>query len=365
MNTGEFFSANYFDARERFVAACNENGFAHQALPIDAPSPRADPLTIDVGVAGATMPASALIVSSGIHGVEGFFGSAVQLACLKSLGHEWRLPEATAVVFIHAINPFGFAWLRRFNEDNVDLNRNFLLPGEAYQGAPPLIDQFRKALTPRGVHRRFGFWSVRMGLLAMRYGMGAFWRTLPVGQYEHPEFLYFGGRQPAQSAVLLNESLPALVGSAGQIVHLDFHTGLGRWANGELLLGAQTRAEDVAWWRDHFPETTVKQPETTSRSYSVRGGFGEWMASRFADRQCHSAVAEFGTYSPRRVMQALSEELRWHWRLSGQSTEHWSRRQLADVFVPRHAGWRARTLEAGRSLVARAIDVLSKSRQSE
>ena len=35
------------------------------------------------------------------------------------------LPPRSARYFIHALNPFGFAWLRRVNEDNVDLNRNF------------------------------------------------------------------------------------------------------------------------------------------------------------------------------------------------------------------------------------------------
>ena len=29
------------------------------------------------------------------------------------------------LVFVHALNPYGFSWVRRVNEDNVDLNRNF------------------------------------------------------------------------------------------------------------------------------------------------------------------------------------------------------------------------------------------------
>ena len=29
-------------------------------------------------------------------------------------------------VFVHALNPYGFAWDRRVTEDNVDLNRNFV-----------------------------------------------------------------------------------------------------------------------------------------------------------------------------------------------------------------------------------------------
>jgi hypothetical protein len=31
-----------------------------------------------------------------------------------------------AVVFIHAVNPYGMSFWRRWNENNVDLNRNFL-----------------------------------------------------------------------------------------------------------------------------------------------------------------------------------------------------------------------------------------------
>ena len=39
-------------------------------------------------------------------------------------------------VLIHGVNPFGFSNLRRCNEDNVDVNRNFLESGDDYMGAP-------------------------------------------------------------------------------------------------------------------------------------------------------------------------------------------------------------------------------------
>ncbi len=223
-----------------------------ESLVIDAPSPGEEPLTIDVGVAGSATPSSALILSSGIHGVEGFFGSAVQLAYLDSLAPDWRPPEGAAVILLHALNPFGFAWRRRFNEENVDLNRNFLLPEEPYSGAPPLTGRFRSLLTPRSFHRRFGFWTARMALLALRHGIGSFWRTLPVGQYDFPEFLYFGGHQRAQTAEQIDRVLPTLLGTAREVVHLDFHTGLGRWANCDLLLAERERPENAAWWREHF-----------------------------------------------------------------------------------------------------------------
>ncbi len=66
-----------------------------------------------------------LITISATHGAEGFCGSGAQVGSFEvGLGRE--LPADTALVAIHAINPYGFAWLRRVTEDNVDLNRNFV-----------------------------------------------------------------------------------------------------------------------------------------------------------------------------------------------------------------------------------------------
>ena len=354
----QYYSPDYFAARERFLAACKERGLALHALPIDAASPNGQSLAIDVGVAGEARPTTAVVLSSGVHGVEGFFGSAVQLAFLDSLAADWRPPDGAAVILLHALNPFGFAWRRRFNEENVDLNRNFLLPDESYSGAPPLSGRFRSVLTPRGFHQRFGFWTARMALLALRHGIGSFWQTLPVGQYEYPEFLYFGGHQRTQTAKLLDGFLPTLLADAQQVVHLDFHTGLGRWANCELLLAEREPAEYADWWREHFPGTTVKEAVSNTRSYAIRGGFGQWLQARFPECRYRYAVAEFGTYSPRRVTQAMAEELRWHQQLGAREPEHWSRRQLADVFVPRDPRWRATALETGLSLSQRATDAL-------
>jgi Protein of unknown function (DUF2817) len=349
-----YYSPDYFVARRRFVDACRRRGFRLESLPIDAPSPRDEPLTIDVGIAGSRQPTTALVLSSGIHGVEGCFGSAVQLAYLDALAAGWRPPDGAALVLIHALNPYGFAWRRRFNEENVDLNRNFLLPGEPYSGSPPLAPRFRSVLTPRSFHRRFGFWTARMVLLALRHGISSFWQTLPVGQYDYPEFLYFGGHRASQTAAQLERFLPTIFASTQEVVHVDFHTGLGRWANCELLLAEGEGPQNAAWWREHFPGMMVKEAVSSARSYVIRGGFGPWLEARFAGCHYRYAVAEFGTYAPRRVMAALAEELRWHMQLGNRDADHWSRRQLADVFVPRDRQWRTQALETGLSVVGRA-----------
>ena len=77
-------------------------------------------------------------------GVEGFAGSAIQIQFLKERIGGPELPRSFGVLLIHALNPYGFAHLRRANECNVDLNRNFV------DFAQPLPENpYARTTTPR------------------------------------------------------------------------------------------------------------------------------------------------------------------------------------------------------------------------
>src|SRR4029079_11561027 len=88
-----YYSADYFSARERFLAASTRLGLEHHSLAINAPSPNDERLTIDISVVGASKPKSAAVLTSGVHGVEGLFGSAVQSAFLEQSPPAWRPPQ--------------------------------------------------------------------------------------------------------------------------------------------------------------------------------------------------------------------------------------------------------------------------------
>lgn len=353
-----FYSADYFAARTRFLAASARLGLQHHALQIDAPSPNAEPLTIDATVLGAAKPTSAIVLSSGVHGVEGLFGSAVQAAYLEQLAPKWQPPLGGAIVFLHAINPFGFAWRRRFNEENVDQNRNFLLDDEQYSGSPPLTKVFRSAMSPRRRRSKFGFWTARMALLALRHGVQSFWDTLPVGQYDYPDWLYYGGGGPTQSSRALQTFLPTVLDGASEVVHLDFHTGLGRWAECEILVSESEGLDNCEWWLKHFDGDWVRKLKSFTQAYEVRGGFGPWLRALFPNCSYRYSTAEFGTYSPMRVIGALADELRWNGDAGANSANHPSRRRLAQTFVPKSRSWRTKTLRTGLSLVERASRIL-------
>ena len=124
------YPATYEEARQNFREAASNVGarLEQHTLPESGPVTR-DNLSIDVAVLGAVGSDWSVVVYTGLHGIEGFFGSAIQTASLKNIKANRGVGELTAEVgFIHSLNPFGFDKLRHVNEDNVDLNRNFVLP---------------------------------------------------------------------------------------------------------------------------------------------------------------------------------------------------------------------------------------------
>jgi hypothetical protein len=119
------FSPDYGTARERFRETARRVGWCLDAFPIGQTGPHGEDLTIDVSVSPATNADKALVVSSGLHGVEGSFGSAVQLTLLEGELVGQTAATGTRAVLIHALNPFGFAWSRRTNEDKRRLRELF------------------------------------------------------------------------------------------------------------------------------------------------------------------------------------------------------------------------------------------------
>src|SRR5262245_30567740 len=161
-----FFSPDYTSAKHRFREIAAQAGARLETLPLTATGPNNEELSIDIAWLGSHTPQRALVHSSGLHGVEGFAGSAIQLELLE---RPPLLRADTAIVLVHVLNPYGMAWLRRVNENNVDLNRNFLARGERWAGAPALYSRLDPLLNPPAPPGA-GRFSWRLARLALGHG---------------------------------------------------------------------------------------------------------------------------------------------------------------------------------------------------
>jgi len=354
------FSSDYATARGRFRQAASRLGWQLDAHPIDAAGPRGEELTIDVASSSGD-PERVLVVSSGIHGVEGFFGSAVQLALLD----RWAAagPPPVKCVFLHALNPYGFAWIRRVDEHNVDPNRNFLVEGERFEGAHERYAQLDPFLNPQQPSSLWQPFTLKALPLIVRYGVPALRQAIAEGQYDYPRGLFFGGAEPSQMHRLLDQHFPRWLQGSRSVVHLDFHSGLGTRGTYKLLidypLSDRQRSRLAAW----FGSDSFRTAESSRIAYTAKGGFGRWCVSRRFAPDYLFAYAEFGTYSPMQMLAGLrAENQAHHWDAPDSPVTLRTKGRLKELFCPAEAEWRAQVLERSLAIVQRTLQELPRLR---
>ena len=310
---------------------------------------------MDLAYLGPEGPERVLVVSSGIHGVEGFAGSAIQLQLLREQLAGLALPRDAGVLLIHAVNPYGFAALRRVNESNVDLNRNFLRHPEDHE-PNPAYDALGEAINPARLDEDTDGAARRaLRAFAERHGFPRLQEALTRGQYAHPRGVYYGGAREEDSARILREVALRETRGARRIVWIDVHTGLGPYGEVEMIL--EFAPEDPrfrrarAVWGDAIKSTATGE----SVSAAVCGAMDRGIGDALADRELAIACAEFGTYDPARVFWALRADNWLH--AHGDPDSEAGRRirgELLEVFRPADPAWQRRVLEVGAGLLEQA-----------
>jgi hypothetical protein len=347
--TERYFSPDYVTARARFREKVRAAQGRLAQIPIDARGPGGEALTIDIGWFGAPRPKRLLLHSSGIHGVEGFAGSAIQLQFLDGAP---RLEEDSAVVLVHFLNPYGVAWLRRANEENVDLNRNFLGPDEAYTGAPAGYAALDSLLNPPSPPQWDFFYARALGQVA-RHGMTALKQAVANGQYDYAKGLFFGGKRLQQGPERFQAYLREQLTGATRVIAVDVHTGVGDYGE-ELLLAEEE--EYKAARRVFGPRVVLADPDR-GVAYRIRGGYEKMLARVFSGAEVHFVAQEFGTYRPIHIVRALRDENRWH-HYGGGALTHPAKRTLREAFSPDDDAWRQEVLARGQALLREAMKAL-------
>jgi hypothetical protein len=283
-----------------------------------------------------------------MHGVEAYTGSAVQLALLGA-------PPAPgpddALVLVHVLNPYGMAWLRRTNENNVDLNRNFLLDGEPFSGAPALYSELDPLLNPSAAPARDAF-RVRAPAFAVRRGFHRVKQAIAEGQYEYPRGLFYGGRELEEGPRLFCAWLQTHLETASYVFALDLHTGLGRRGTDTVIAEAACAATAPAVLGAALDRALV-DPNKPSVAYTVRGSYGAALPHVLPRSRIDFVLQEIGTYPALAVLHALREENRWHFYGDG-SIVHPAKLRLREALSPAAQDWRRKAVNRGVSLATAA-----------
>ncbi|MGH6681171.1 MAG: M14 family metallopeptidase [Bradyrhizobium sp.] len=307
----ESFSADYGEARTKFVAAATAQGGALQRIAHPARGPDGGDLSMDVAWFGDRSANKVLVTFSGVHGVEGFFGSGVQIEWLRR-GENRRLPKDTAALLVHAINPYGFAWLRRPNEDNIDLNRNWIdfdrpLPTNvryeeiAADLCPPDISGAAQAAA-----------GARLASWRERNGERVFMQAVMGGQWRHADGLSYGGIAPSWSRKVLTDVLMSHLSGAARIAIVDFHTGLGPHGYAEPIIHRRRDDPGFARTRSWIGAAATSLYGGGSVSAEIFGDGLSTIQAMFPKAAVDAVALECGVLPPDKVGAALRADNRLH-----------------------------------------------------
>jgi hypothetical protein len=355
------FAQTYAEARSRFAAAADAAGLDVHARVHPLLGSEGEMLALDVVLDGPPHARGLLIVSSGCHGVEGFCGSGIQVALLRDGALRERASRlGVAVLHLHALNPWGFSWLRRTTQENVDLNRNFhdfggtLPANEAYDEIAHLLVP-RQWPPPADVEQQLAGYPARHGKAALQAAISG-------GQHSHPQGLFYGGVNPTWSNVTLRHVLQEHARHCSGLGWIDLHSGLGPAGHGELIFAG--RGDDAAglararaWWggalKSLYDGSSVSAPVTGIV------GFAAYDECPQAEITC--MAIEYGTLPLEQVLHALRADqwLENHPEADTTGQRARIKREVRDAFYIDSDEWKRTVVAQAREAVAKAIDGLA------
>lgn len=360
-NPADHFPPDYRTARANFIAACEAAGLGVTTrVHPHATGMDGKPLFIDLAAIGPREAKSALLLNSATHGVEGYFGSAVQTGLLRE-GLTARAPKDTRIVLLHALNPYGFSWDRRTNEDNVDLNRNFV--DHANPPANPAYDKLADAISPRSITEdSMNAADAQLHTYGQTHGADALAAAISTGQHTDPHGVYYGGVKEAWSAAMLRNVFTEEFTAIERMIGIDFHTGLGAYGAGEMI--SEDAPDSAAFKRAKalWGGRVTSSQAGESVSPPLVGAVDDAVAQMMAGRELTFGALEVGTYSVVDVFGAMRAD-NWLYNYASEAEYRAQndaiRAQIRRAFYPDQDDWKAMVWDHADAVVKQALAALA------
>ncbi len=360
MNATDSFSADYREARAKFRAAAARAGGVLDRANHPERGPDGGDLSTDVAWFGPRDAERVLVMIGATHGVEGFCGSGAQIDWLNR-GEAARLPRGFGALLIHAINPYGFAWLRRVTHENVDLNRNWI----DFSKPPPEnadYEALRIALCPaEWTDTSLAASAAVLQAFAAHAGKPALQRAISAGQYRDRDGIFYGGDAATWSRRTQTAIFETYLGRAAHVAILDFHTGLGPRGYGERIVTAMPGSDAYRRAADWYGAAITCPFDATSTSAPIVGdGLGA-AAGVLPRAQVTGVALEFGTVPLEETLYAVRADAWLHAR--GDPASESGRALKARVraaFYDDRDDWKG--MVAGQSLLATREAIAGLSR---
>ena len=355
----ECFLTTYEEVREHLQAridSLRKDGVTveYEEYAVDA----GDNLYIDnVYLPSSDKKTNLIVLTTGVHGMEGYIGSVMLDVFFEEI-YPTIDTTNTGILIVANVNPYGMKYMRRYNENNVDLNRNFIEDWDNFDRTSnkdyPKVVEF---LQPTGrignaLWHEVGFY-LSLAKEAIFTGAGTISDALLTGQYEYEYGVYYGGNGDEISTAYLKGVFADCISSEYEnIVHVDIHSGYGPRYNMVIFNSVQdptTEAEAKAMFGYDYIIATDSEDfyetfgDTTDYFYRLAKSSG-------TESTLYSTCFEFGTIGDGFIDSILSlkytvDENRQHWYPSySLITPEIVKQNYYELFYPTETEWRQKTI---------------------
>ncbi len=346
------FPGSYAAGRQRWLAQLNKlpGHTRYRPYQCAGTGPEGEELVTDTVWIGPEDASRVLVLLGGTHGIEGFAGSAIQIDLLGLLAEGLVvIPADTAVLMVHALTPWGYAWQRRCDADGVDLNRNivdFSSPLPENKDYDLLKDAFYLADAAQR--------KIALAEFEQQHGRVALEKAVSAGQYSDPSGPFYGGTAPAHGRRVCEDLMRKYELQERDLAVVDLHTGLGSYGYGEIICDHQPDSAGTRAAQNWYGDSVALPLLGTSSSVPKTGLLDYAWHAIMNERSCYITL-EFGTFSTDQLFEIL---LRDH-QLWAQSDNQQARLEHSKVmrrhFCPDDQAWREMVLFRARQVIAQAL----------
>lgn len=293
-----------------------------------------------------------LIMISGTHGIEAYAGSAVQ---------RWLLDQKintdkTAILMIHGFNLYGFKKFRRVNENNIDLNRNFVLARSIFEPNDEQYAKLNSFLNPESpaelnVFSRFAF-IAKSVLNITRYSLESLRSSILKGQYSYPKGIFYGGDKTQIQSILIPDLIQTYMKPYKKIILIDLHTGYGEKSKLHLLAGKSTDKNSINLLKI-FKNDEIDFADKKN-FYTADGDLLTYFADKIklnVDAEIIGLTFEYGTLDSQKTLGSIEslrrmilENQNFHHPGSAESSKE-IKTLYKEMFYPSDEAWRTSILQ--------------------
>ena len=372
MENHTYFTKSYENARKAFLDKANQiilNNLEARLASHQVPSKTDSELYIDtLFIPANTNPEKLIVISSAVHGIEGYVGSAIQQMFLKEILPVLKIKN-TSFLIIHSINPFGFKYHRRVTENNVDLNRGLEQDRKLFKSINKGYSQLNDYLNPEKKYSKrdlfHSFFILKSLTLLIRKSISSLRQAALQGQYQFPKGLYFGGMEFEPQKKILEELLITNIQKDQKVLTIDLHTGYGK--KGMLHILQNHADETVKSITEKICNDHPIHRGGKDKFYEIFGDFAEFVGQVAPLNTCIPLVFEYGTQNNlgllggfRAIHTMISENQGFHHGYSNPKVEKKVKDKFLKMFYPNDKILREGILEQTRKILPEIIENFDK-----